>query len=109
MKTEGVSFRHAVKLLREDNASLVTAAMIVPAGPRTRLTREGLGVKRSRVQKLETPLERTAEAAGFRSSFEPERSEFIMLKPRESHKLKTEITLRLYDGTKDTEDVLHPN
>jgi len=49
MKTEGVSFRHAVELLRDDNASLVTAAMIVPAGPRTRLTREGLGVKRSRV------------------------------------------------------------
>jgi DNA primase len=61
MRVEGVSFRHAVELLREDNASLVTAAMMVPAGPRTQLTREGLGVKRSRVQKLETPLDRTAD------------------------------------------------
>lgn len=61
MKVEGVSFRHAVELLREDNASTVTAAMMAPAGPRTRLTREGLGVKRSRVQKLETPLDRTAD------------------------------------------------
>jgi len=61
MRVEGVSFRHAVELLRDDNASLVTAAMIVPAGPRTRLTREGLGVKRSRVQKLETPLDAQAD------------------------------------------------
>lgn len=61
MRVEGVSFRHAVELLREDNASPVTAAMMVPAGPRTQLTREGLGVKRSRVQKLETPLDRAAD------------------------------------------------
>jgi len=61
MRVEGVSFRHAVELLRDDNASLVTAAMIVPAGPRTRLTREGFGVKRSRVQKLETPLDAQAD------------------------------------------------
>lgn len=61
MRVEGVSFRHAVELLRDDNASLVTAAMMVPAGPRTQLTREGLGVKRSRLQKLETPLDRTAD------------------------------------------------
>jgi len=57
MRVEGVSFRHAVELLRDDNASLVTAAMIVPAGPRTRLTREGLGVKRSTVPKLESPFD----------------------------------------------------
>ncbi len=57
MKTEGVSFRHAVELLRDDNASLVTAAMIVPAGPRTRLTREGLGVKHCTVPKLESPVD----------------------------------------------------
>lgn len=57
MKTEGVSFRHAVELLRDDNASLVTAATIVPAGPRTQLTREGLGLKRSTVPKLESPVD----------------------------------------------------
>jgi len=57
MRVEGVSFRHAVELLRDDNASLVTAAMIVPAGPRTQLTREGLGVKHSTVPKLESPLD----------------------------------------------------
>jgi DNA primase len=61
MRVEGVSFRHAVELLRDDNASLATAAAIAPAGPRTRLTREGLGVKRSRVQKLETPLDAQAD------------------------------------------------
>jgi hypothetical protein len=57
MRVEGVSFRHAVELLRDDNASLVTAAMIVPAGPRTRLTREGLGVKHCTVPKLESPVD----------------------------------------------------
>ena len=57
MRVEGVSFRHAVELLRDDNASLVTAAMIVPAGPRTQLTREGLGLKRSTVPKLESPVD----------------------------------------------------
>lgn len=57
MRVEGVSFRHAVELLRDDNASLVTAAMIVPAGPRTRLTREGFGLKRSTVPKLESPFD----------------------------------------------------
>jgi DNA primase len=57
MRVEGVSFRHAVELLRDDKASLVTASMIVPAGPRTRLTREGLGVKRSTVPKLESPFD----------------------------------------------------
>ncbi len=57
MRVEGVSFRHAVELLRDDNASLVTAAMIVPAGPRTRLTREGVGLKRSTVPKLESPVD----------------------------------------------------
>jgi len=57
MRVEGVSFRHAVELLRDDNASLVTAAMIVPAGPRTRLTREGFGLKHSTVPKLESPVD----------------------------------------------------
>ncbi len=48
MKMEGVSFRHAVELLREDHASIATAATVQP-------------VKRSTVQKLETPLERDAD------------------------------------------------
>lgn len=61
MRVEGVSFRHAVELLRDDNASLATAAMIVLAGPRTRLTREGLGVKRSTVPKLGSPLDLKVE------------------------------------------------
>ena len=68
MKTEGVSFRHAVELLRDDNASLATAAMIVPAGPRTRLTREGLGSSanlslshKSTVPKLKSPLDLKAD------------------------------------------------
>lgn len=61
MKTEAVSFRHAVELLREDNASLATAAGMLPAGPQSQTTRAGLGVKRSRVQKLETLLDREAD------------------------------------------------
>jgi DNA primase len=61
MKTEGVSFRHAVELLREDNASTATAATMMPAGPHSQTTRAGLGVKRSRVQKLETLLDRDAD------------------------------------------------
>jgi len=61
MKVEGVSFRHAVELLRDDNASLVTAAAIAPAGPRTRLTREGFGLKHSTVPKLESPLDLKVE------------------------------------------------
>jgi DNA primase len=61
MKTEGVSFRHAVELLREDNASPATAAGMLPTGPHSRTTRAGLGVKRSRVQKLGTPLHREAD------------------------------------------------
>jgi hypothetical protein len=48
------------------------------------------------------------EKAGFRAVAEPERSEFVVLKPKESLNLKKEIILRLYDGTKDTEDNLHP-
>ena len=48
MKAEGVSFRHAVELLKEDHASIATAATVQP-------------VKRSTVQKLETPLERDAD------------------------------------------------
>ncbi len=61
MRVEGVSFRHAVELLRDDNASLATAAALAPAGPRTRLTREGLGVKRSTVPKLESPIDQKVD------------------------------------------------
>jgi DNA primase len=61
MKTEGVSFRHAVELLRDDNASPATAAGMLPAGPHSQVTRAGLGVKRSRVQKLETLLDQEAD------------------------------------------------
>ncbi|MGH9908738.1 MAG: CHC2 zinc finger domain-containing protein, partial [Pyrinomonadaceae bacterium] len=61
MRIEGVSFRHAVELLRDDNASLAPAAVMAPAGPRTRLTREGFGVKRSTVPKLQSPLDATAD------------------------------------------------
>ncbi|HVH72140.1 MAG TPA: CHC2 zinc finger domain-containing protein [Candidatus Dormibacteraeota bacterium] len=68
MKVEGVSFRHAVELLRDDNASLVTAAVMAPAGPRTRLTREGMGRStnlslsyKSTVPKLESPLDLKAD------------------------------------------------
>ncbi|HYW73744.1 MAG TPA: CHC2 zinc finger domain-containing protein [Pyrinomonadaceae bacterium] len=56
MKTEGVSFRHAIELLRDDNASLATAAAMMPAGPHSRTTRAGLGVK-STVPKLKSPLD----------------------------------------------------
>jgi len=48
MKAEGVSFRHAVELLRDDRATSATAATVQP-------------VKRSTVQKLETPLARDAD------------------------------------------------
>jgi DNA primase len=61
MRVEGVSFRHAVELLHDDNASPATAAGMLAAGPHSRTTREGLGVKRSRVQKLETLLDREAD------------------------------------------------
>lgn len=39
---------------------------------------------------------------------EPERSEFVILKPGESIIFKRAVRLRLYDGTKDTKDDLHP-
>lgn len=48
------------------------------------------------------------QAAGFRLSGGPERSEFITLGPGESLSLRREVDLSLYDGTKDTKDDLHP-
>lgn len=47
------------------------------------------------------------KAAGFRFS-DPEKSEFVTLEPGKSLRLEREIDLRLYDGTKDTKDDLHP-
>ena len=52
------------------------------------------------------------QAAGFqtdmRTTPDKEKETFIALKPGESYSLKEEVILRLYDGTKDTEDSLHP-
>ena len=39
---------------------------------------------------------------------DPEQSEFVTLKPRESVTFKTEIAFALYDGTRDTQDELRP-
>ena len=47
------------------------------------------------------------KAAGFRFS-DPEKAEFVTLEPGKSLRLKREIDLSLYDGTKDTKDDLHP-
>ena len=46
--------------------------------------------------------------AGLLQAQEPERSEFVTLKPGESVTFKREISLSVYDGTKDTKDDLHP-
>jgi hypothetical protein len=51
---------------------------------------------------------KSMQSAGFRFDREPERQEFVTLKPGDSLNLKKEIILDLYDGTKDTEDDLHP-
>lgn len=51
---------------------------------------------------------RSMQAAGMRLDNIPEKEAFIILKPGESYSLKKDLTLRLYDGTKDTEDLLHP-
>jgi len=51
---------------------------------------------------------RSMQAAGISAESTPQKEAFIILKPGESYSLKKEIILRLYDGTKDTEDFLHP-
>ena len=51
---------------------------------------------------------RSMQATGMRLEGAPEKETFITLKPGESFRLKGEILLRLYDGTKDTDDFLHP-
>lgn len=52
------------------------------------------------------------QAAGFQMDLQitpdKEKETFITLKPGESYSLKTEIILRLYDGTRDTKHRLHP-
>jgi hypothetical protein len=50
------------------------------------------------------------QAAGFQVDMRiaPEKEAFITLKSGESYSLKKEVILRLYDGTKDTEEFLHP-
>jgi hypothetical protein len=53
---EGVSFRHTVQLLREDNTSPATAATMMPVGPHSVTTGAG-GVKRSKVPKFQSPLD----------------------------------------------------
>ena len=51
---------------------------------------------------------RSMQAGGIRLEESPEREAFILLKSVESFSLKKELVLRLYDGTKNTEDFLHP-
>lgn len=51
---------------------------------------------------------RSMRTAGIRMEGTPEKEDFITLKPGESYSLKKGLILRLYDGTKDTEDFLHP-
>jgi len=51
---------------------------------------------------------RSMQAAGLRLEKTPEKEAFIILKPGESYSLEKELILRLYDGTKDSEDFLHP-
>src|SRR5829696_3815433 len=47
-------------------------------------------------------------AVGMRMDSPTEREAFVTIKPGESYSLKAEVILYLYDGTKDTEDRLHP-
>jgi hypothetical protein len=53
---------------------------------------------------------RSMQAAGMHMNMRipVEKDTFLTLKSGESYSLKEEIILRLYDGTKDTEDYLHP-
>lgn len=48
------------------------------------------------------------EAVGIHLESTPNKEAFITLKPGESYSLKKQLILRLYDGTKDTDDFLHP-
>jgi hypothetical protein len=50
---------------------------------------------------------RSMREAGMRTN-RPERDAFVLLKPGESHSVRQEIILHLYDGAKATRDRLHP-
>ena len=47
-------------------------------------------------------------AVGMRMDSPPEIEAFVTINPGESYNLKAEVILYLYNGTKDTEDSLHP-
>ena len=51
---------------------------------------------------------RSMRAGGMQLESTPKKEAFVILKPGESYSLKATLTLRLYDGTKGTEDFLHP-
>ena len=51
---------------------------------------------------------RSMQAAGMRLDNPPEREAFTIIKPGDSFTLKKDLLLRLYDGTKETDDFLHP-
>lgn len=46
--------------------------------------------------------------SGLLQTREPEQSDFVKLEPGESVSFKREISLFVYDGTRDTKDDLHP-
>lgn len=48
------------------------------------------------------------QAAGLQMTGTPEKEAFVTLVPGESYSVRKEIRLRLYAGTKDTRDFLHP-
>jgi len=52
--------------------------------------------------------EKPEERAGFRALAEPERPEFVALKPHEPLTLTRENPFAFDKGTNDTEDDLHP-
>jgi len=64
MKAEGVSFRHAVELLRTDVPSLVAPGILSPATPShpcASAAKEKKPVAKSRTRKLDTPFDRDAD------------------------------------------------
>jgi hypothetical protein len=46
--------------------------------------------------------------AGIRMETPPEEEAFVTLKPGESYSLQTDFGVQLYNGTKDSEDFVHP-
>lgn len=51
---------------------------------------------------------RSMQGAEMCLESDPEKQAFVTLKARESFSLKKELSLRIYDGTKDSKDYLHP-